>query len=106
MEAEGLLSDAPRCVYVELGAGKGWLSAWLAGASGARHLVLLDRQAAFAAKVGGRRRGGWGRAGGAGHWASEPAGGWWRLAGDAGDAGVITRPKAQERKAVQEHTAM
>jgi hypothetical protein len=57
MRAAGLLTSAPRTVFVEMGAGKGWLTAWLAGESGAGHLVLVDRQPAFNGKVGGGRRG-------------------------------------------------
>jgi len=56
MEAVGLLADAPDRIYVELGAGKGWLSAWLAGVSGARRLVLLDRQTSFTLKADTRLR--------------------------------------------------
>ncbi|KAA6427896.1 MAG: tRNA guanosine-2 -O-methyltransferase TRM13 protein [Trebouxia sp. A1-2] len=34
--------NAERCVYIEFGAGKGYLSSMLADASAARHFVLLD----------------------------------------------------------------
>jgi tRNA:m4X modification enzyme len=56
MAAAGLLEGAPRTAYVELGAGKGWLSAWLAGASGARHLLLVDRARGLSAKADRRLR--------------------------------------------------
>ncbi|GBF89040.1 tRNA:m(4)X modification enzyme-like [Raphidocelis subcapitata] len=56
MRVAGLLEGAPRCAYVELGAGKGWLSAWLAGASGARHLVLVDRMRGMTGKADRRLR--------------------------------------------------
>ena len=49
-------SGAAGTVFVELGAGKGWLTAWLAAACGARHLVLLDRDANFTAKADRRLR--------------------------------------------------
>ncbi|DBA70544.1 TPA: hypothetical protein ACH3X2_011942 [Trebouxia sp. C0005] len=42
MKQSGLLQNAERCVYIEFGAGKGYLSSMLADASAARHFVLLD----------------------------------------------------------------
>eukprot|EP00878_Enallax_costatus_P030758 GHUV01033544.1.p1 GENE.GHUV01033544.1~~GHUV01033544.1.p1 ORF type:complete len:214 (+),score=75.18 GHUV01033544.1:1014-1655(+) len=51
MEAAGLLSDPQDSIFVELGAGKGFLSAWVHQMCGARELILLDRQGNFIKKV-------------------------------------------------------
>jgi protein-L-isoaspartate O-methyltransferase len=49
MAAAGLLQ--PSSVFVELGAGKGFLSAWLHQVCGAEDVILLDRLGNFAKKV-------------------------------------------------------
>jgi tRNA A58 N-methylase Trm61 len=49
MAAAGLLQ--PSSVFVELGAGKGFLSAWLHQVCGAEDIILLDRLGNFAKKV-------------------------------------------------------
>jgi tRNA A58 N-methylase Trm61 len=49
MQAAGLLQ--PSSVFVELGAGKGFLSAWLHQVCGAEDIILLDRLGNFAKKV-------------------------------------------------------
>lgn len=51
MKRAGLLTSPDSTVFVELGAGKGWLTAWLAITTGATQLVLLDRQPNFQRKV-------------------------------------------------------
>lgn len=51
MDAAGLLSDPQNSIFVELGAGKGFLSAWLHQVCGAQELILLDRQGNFIKKV-------------------------------------------------------
>lgn len=51
MAVLGLLASPADTVFVELAAGKGWLSAWLAGQAGARRLLLLDRSAGLKNKV-------------------------------------------------------
>jgi protein-L-isoaspartate O-methyltransferase len=49
MGAAGLLQ--PSSVFLELGAGKGFLSAWLHQVCGAEDIILLDRLGNFAKKV-------------------------------------------------------
>ena len=53
MEAAGLLQQAGETVYVEFGAGKGYLGAMVAEVARPRHTVLMDYQSCFRAKVGG-----------------------------------------------------
>lgn len=53
LEAAGLLQQPSSTVFMELGAGKAWLSAWLHMLQpDSREFVLLDRIGNFANKVG------------------------------------------------------
>lgn len=51
MQAAGLLRQPSSTVFLELGAGKGFLSAWLHQVCNAQDVILLDRMGNFAKKV-------------------------------------------------------
>jgi hypothetical protein len=51
MQAAGLLDDAEATVYLELGAGKGYLGGLLAEVAKPQHLVLMDYRSNYKAKV-------------------------------------------------------
>jgi hypothetical protein len=51
MVRAGLLAQAESVLCLELGAGKAWLSAWLALGLGVRNLLLVDSQSGFQKKV-------------------------------------------------------
>lgn len=52
MAAAGLLAQADRTVFMELGAGKGWLAAWLHILDPAcKEIILLDKVGNFSNKV-------------------------------------------------------
>lgn len=53
MQAAGLLQGAQHSVYLELGAGKGYLGGLLAEVARPKHLVLMDYRSTYKAKVGG-----------------------------------------------------
>lgn len=53
MSAAGLLQQAQQAVFMELGAGKAWLTAWLHMLTpGSNEFVLLDKVGCFHNKVG------------------------------------------------------
>ncbi|WIA13914.1 hypothetical protein OEZ85_002485 [Tetradesmus obliquus] len=56
MQAAGLLQQPTSTVFLELGAGKGFLSAWLHQVCNAQDVILLDRMGNFAKKADRRLR--------------------------------------------------
>jgi hypothetical protein len=60
MELAGLLERASETLYLEFGAGKGYLAGMLGEVARPGHLVLMDYRSTFRAKVGGGGGGGGG----------------------------------------------
>jgi hypothetical protein len=52
MEAHGLLEGASETLYLEFGAGKGYLAGMLGDLARPAHLVLMDYRSTFRSKVG------------------------------------------------------